>query len=145
MFRRALVAVAACCLVLAARPVTAQVDRGGIVGAITDPAGARVAAAQVTITNLDTNQEVKVVTDNEGNYAVQLLKIGNYSVSAEKPGFQKTLEHAGVVIAYRASVCRFSSLTRTGLRRIHSAKLSGLRTCGRLLRNKVTRFQKCGT
>jgi len=92
MFRRALFAVTACCLLVASKPVTAQVDLGGIVGAITDPAGARVAAAEVTITNLDTNQEVKVVTDNEGNYAVQLLKIGNYSVSAEKPGFQKTLE-----------------------------------------------------
>ena len=92
MFRRTLFAVMACCLLVASKPVTGQVDRGGIVGAITDPAGARVAAAQVTITNLDTNQEVKVVTDNEGNYAAQLLKIGNYSVSAEKPGFQKTLE-----------------------------------------------------
>ena len=87
MFRRTLFAVMACCLLVASKPLTGQVDRGGIVGAITDPAGARVAAAQVTITNLDTNQEVKVVTDNEGNYAVQLLKIRNYSVSAEKPGF----------------------------------------------------------
>src|SRR6266850_2272861 len=92
MFRRTLFAVAACCLLVASKPVPAQVDRGGIVGVITDPAGARVAAAQVTITNRDTNKEVKIATDDEGNYAAQMLKIGNYSVSAEKPGFQKTLE-----------------------------------------------------
>ena len=137
MFRRALVAVAACCLVLAARPVTAQVDRGGIVGAITDPAGARVESGHQPRSEGRHRQRRKLRGATAENW--QLLG------SAEKPGFQKTLEHAGVVIAYRASVCRFSSLTRTGLRRIHSAKLSGLRTCGRLLRNKVTRFQKCGT
>ena len=69
MFGRVLFAMTACFLLVASRPVAAQVDRGGIVGVVTDPAGARVAAAQVTLTNLDTNQEVKVATDDEGNYA----------------------------------------------------------------------------
>jgi len=92
MFRRAFLVVIACCFLAGSKPAFAQVDRGGIVGVVTDPAGARVAAAQITITNLDTNQEIKVSTDDEGNYVAQLLKIGHYSVSVEKSGFQRTLE-----------------------------------------------------
>ena len=71
---------------------TAQVDRGGIVGVVTDPAGAVVAGAQVTVTSLETNQSTTVATDDQGNYAVKLLRIGMYSVSVEKAGFQKAVE-----------------------------------------------------
>jgi hypothetical protein len=37
-------------LVVASTPAVSQVDRGTIVGAVTDPTGARVSVAQVTIT-----------------------------------------------------------------------------------------------
>jgi hypothetical protein len=73
-------------------PVAAQVDRGAIVGTVTDPAGARVANAQVTITNLAANQSTTVTTDAEGNFAANLLRIGTYSVTGEKQGFQKTVQ-----------------------------------------------------
>jgi hypothetical protein len=72
--------------------VVAQVDRGSIVGLVTDPAGARVAGAQVTATNVSTNQSVQVTTDDTGRYAADLLRIGTYSVSIEKHGFQKAVE-----------------------------------------------------
>ena len=70
----------------------AQVDRGSIVGTVTDPAGARVAGAQVIVTNVSTNQSVQIVTDETGHYAADLLRIGTYSVSIEKQGFQKAIE-----------------------------------------------------
>ena len=73
-------------------PSLAQVDRGGIVGLVTDPAGARVPAAQVTVTNLATNQSVVVSTDDKGQYTADLLRIGTYSVTVEKPGFQKAVQ-----------------------------------------------------
>ncbi len=73
-------------------PLSAQVDRGSIVGQVSDSSGARVPAAQVTITNLATNQSVKVNTDDTGHYAADLLRIGAYSVRVEKTGFQKALE-----------------------------------------------------
>src|SRR2546430_7456185 len=65
---------------------SAQVDRGGIVGVVTDPAGAVVAGAQVTVTNLETNQSTALNTDDQGNYAAKLLRIGMYSVAVEKAG-----------------------------------------------------------
>jgi Carboxypeptidase regulatory-like domain len=78
--------------VIVTTPVVAQVDRGGIVGSVTDPSGARVSGAQVAITNLDTGQPVRITTDDEGNYSAKLLKIGTYSVSAGKQGFRTTIQ-----------------------------------------------------
>src|SRR5690348_159766 len=77
---------------LSPSPSFAQVDRGGIVGLVTDPAGARVPGAQVTVTNLAANQSVVVTTDEKGQYAADLLRIGTYSVTVEKPGFQKAVQ-----------------------------------------------------
>jgi hypothetical protein len=70
----------------------AQVDRGSIIGLVTDPAGARVSGARVTVTNLDANQPVSLTTDENGQYAANLLRIGRYSVTVEKPGFQKAVQ-----------------------------------------------------
>jgi len=70
----------------------AQVDRGAILGTVTDQAGARIGDAQVTITNLAANQPTAVTTDAEGNFAANLLRIGTYSVSAAKQGFEKTIQ-----------------------------------------------------
>ena len=70
----------------------AQVDRGAIVGTVTDQAGARIADAEIMVVNVDTNQPTQVKTNEEGGFAVNLLKIGTYSVSAEKKGFQRTMQ-----------------------------------------------------
>lgn len=80
-----------CSTLLVSANVHAQVDRGSIVGAVTDPAGARIGGAQITVTNLQTNQSARVTTDDNGNYSADLLRIGTYSVTVEKAGFQKAL------------------------------------------------------
>src|SRR5258705_4584803 len=81
-----------CLFLLNPSPLFAQVDRGGIVGLVTDPAGARVAGARVTVSNLATNQSIAVATDEQGHYAADLLRIGTYSVTVEKPGFQRAVQ-----------------------------------------------------
>jgi hypothetical protein len=70
----------------------AQVDRGAIVGSVSDATSARVDSAKVIVTNLETNQSNELTTDSEGNYAARLLKIGRYSVRVEKQGFQNAVE-----------------------------------------------------
>ena len=82
---------------------SAQVDRGAIVGTVTDQAGARVEGAQVIVTNILTNQPTRVVTNGEGAFAANLLRIGTYSVSAEKQGFQTTIQQ-NVQVAIDQSV-----------------------------------------
>jgi hypothetical protein len=88
---------------LIAIPGAAQVDRGAIVGTVSDPSGARIASARVTLTNLATGQPVRIVTDDEGNYNAKLLRIGAYSVSATKQGFETTIE-ASVDVAVNQAV-----------------------------------------
>src|SRR4051812_15209259 len=89
-------------LVLATVSV-AQVDRGEIVGTVTDPSGARISGAQITLMNLQTGQSIHLTTDNEGTYSAKLLKIGTYAVSANRQGFETTVQ-VGVDVAVNQSV-----------------------------------------
>jgi Carboxypeptidase regulatory-like domain len=75
----------------------AQVDRGTIVGTISDSKGAVIPAAAVTVTNAGTAQILKLITNDSGGYVAGALRIGTYSVSAEKAGFQKVIQ-SGVTI-----------------------------------------------
>src|SRR2546428_1532296 len=71
--------------------VFAQLQSGRILGTVYDPQRAGIPGATVTVTNLATNIARTVITDSEGNYVVTPLDPGTYRVSAEVPGFQKTV------------------------------------------------------
>ena len=66
---------------------SAQTFRGTILGTITDPNGAVVAGATVTVKNTSTGLERSTGTDDTGNYTVAELPIGPYEVRVEQPGF----------------------------------------------------------
>ena len=66
---------------------SAQTFRGGIQGTVTDPNGAVVPAAEVTITSPDTGLTRTTQTDDEGSYLVSELPIGVYQVAVKKTGF----------------------------------------------------------
>ncbi len=72
--------------------VEAQIDRASISGVISDPTGALLAGATVTVTNQGTGQAVTLKTGSDGSYSASLLRIGNYSVEAVASGFQKTVQ-----------------------------------------------------
>ena len=59
-----------------------------ISGRVTDPNGAVVAGATVTITNATTNQSQTVTTSDRGTYRSPVLTPGSYSVRIESPGFK---------------------------------------------------------
>lgn len=70
-------------------PLFAQTFRGSIEGTITDPSGAAIPAAQVTVTNPATGTTRTVQTDDAGNYIVTELPLGTYDVTVEHQGFRK--------------------------------------------------------
>src|SRR5208337_3204 len=72
--------------------VNAQVDSGKIVGTVKDASGAIVSAATVTVTETQTNAEMKIATNNAGEYVVTELKPGVYTVKAERAGFKTAVE-----------------------------------------------------
>ena len=69
----------------------AQKDTGGIAGTVTDPSGAVVGGAKVTITDVDRGTAVTTTTNGQGEFVVSPLKVGRYTVTIEKSGFQKTV------------------------------------------------------
>jgi hypothetical protein len=82
-------ALALCCLT--ALPLAAQQGRGTILGAVTDPAGASVAGAKISILNTETNISSTTQTNDEGFYTSTPLIVGSYQVTAEKTGFKKVV------------------------------------------------------
>jgi hypothetical protein len=79
---------AAAALVLTVAALHAQNISGTILGTVTDPSGARVAAASVTITNKATNQSVRVTTANDGYYEASYLPPGPYTTQVVMRGFK---------------------------------------------------------
>ena len=61
---------------------------GGVVGTVTDPSGAAVPNATVTLKNVDTGATQNATTNATGAYRFALLNPGHYSVSAGAQGFQ---------------------------------------------------------
>ena len=68
----------------------AQLTTGTIGGTVSDPSGAVVPGAQVTVLSVGTGFRRTAVTSADGSYIVTLLNPGTYFVSAEKQGFSKT-------------------------------------------------------
>jgi hypothetical protein len=58
-------------------------------GIITDPNGAVVANASITITNTTTNQSVTTNSGSDGVYRSPVLSPGNYSISITSSGFKR--------------------------------------------------------
>jgi hypothetical protein len=84
------------CLLLPARSATAQY-RAGLQGTVTDPTGAVVPGASVTIVDKETNQSQTVKTDGAGTYTFNRLAPAPYTVSAEAQGFaKKTIDNVTI-------------------------------------------------
>src|SRR5690349_24508300 len=68
--------------------VEAQLTRGTISGTVTDPSGAVLPGARVTITNQATGLVRSATASDDGLYRVPALEPGLYTVRFELDGFQ---------------------------------------------------------
>jgi hypothetical protein len=76
----------------------------GITGTVTDPSGAVVPGAKVTVTNIATNISTMAVTASAGTYTITDLIPGTYKVRVEMAGFA-----AGVLTDVHVDVSRYTS------------------------------------
>jgi len=77
--------------------LAAQESRGAITGRVTDPQGAVIPNAQVVVTNTQTNETRRAVTNETGYYEVNFLEPSTYTVAVEAPGFKK-LVRSGITV-----------------------------------------------
>lgn len=66
----------------------ANINSGSISGTVTDPSGATVPNAPITITNTATGQTINLTTNSSGSYTTAALRPGPYTVKVTAKGFQ---------------------------------------------------------
>jgi hypothetical protein len=76
----------------------AQDTNASLGGSVTDPTGAAIPGAKLTLTNEATGFQSTFVSDESGNYSFRNLTPGKYSLSAAASGF-KTQDQKGIELA----------------------------------------------
>ncbi|MBC7931415.1 MAG: carboxypeptidase regulatory-like domain-containing protein [Rubrivivax sp.] len=80
-----------CAFVLMSLAATARAQfRAGVQGTVTDPAGAVVTDAAVTLKNNETGATKQATSSDEGFYRISELAPGSYTLTVEKAGFKKS-------------------------------------------------------
>src|SRR5437016_14123205 len=79
------------------------VATGSIVGTVTDPSGAVIVGAQVSVSNNATGQEIHVTTNSAGTYNSGALIAGDYTLRISAKGFSTVMSRITVLIGNTAS------------------------------------------
>ena len=87
------------CMVL---PSHGQSTLGSINGVVTDPSGAVLPGAQVTLTNTETGYTQQAVTNASGEYNFRDLPVATYSVLVKVAGFEPQRKNGLVLYADQA-------------------------------------------
>ncbi|MBW8839418.1 MAG: carboxypeptidase regulatory-like domain-containing protein, partial [Gemmatimonadetes bacterium] len=90
--------LAATILVVAPRPAHAQIASAELTGEVSDQAGAAVAGATVTVTDVATNRERAAATTADGLYRIAGLAPGTYRADIALAGF-KSIRRDGIRVA----------------------------------------------
>ena len=98
----AMLTICICLVTLTAQPVWGQAVYGSIIGTVTDPQGAAVANAKVTVTNQRKGTADTTTSNDSGNYSVTHLIPDTYTVRIEAPGF-KASEQKDVIVSADAA------------------------------------------
>src|SRR4051794_38865533 len=88
---------------IAATPANAQAVYGSIIGTVTDPQGAAVPNAKVTVTDVRKGTTDTATTNDQGNYSVTHLIPDTYDVSVTAQGFKTTSSKSVTVSADSSS------------------------------------------
>ncbi len=95
-----------------------QSELAAVFGTVTDPSGAVIPAAQITIVNQDTGLTLSTVTDITGQYHVAGLPAGNYVVRAAKEGFQTELRDGVALPSGSGVLINFSMVVGSQLQQV---------------------------
>jgi hypothetical protein len=91
MRRVALLGLVVAAVLVNAATASAQTATGQIIGSVKDTSGAVITKVKVTVTNQETGLTRATTTNDQGDYVVPLLPVGQYIVTAELTGFKTAL------------------------------------------------------
>jgi protocatechuate 3,4-dioxygenase beta subunit len=77
------------CVCLAGLAAAQSFNTGTLIGTATDPSGAVVPGAEITIVDSTTGQSRSVITSSAGQYSFPGVPPGTYSVKARHSGFSE--------------------------------------------------------
>src|SRR5882672_7575364 len=92
-----------CLFITLAPACLAQSFNASISGTVTDPSGAAVPKAEVTLTSVETGSVAKTTSGQDGLYAFPNLQRGGYELKASAAGF-RTFVRKGILININESV-----------------------------------------
>ncbi|MBI3661986.1 MAG: carboxypeptidase regulatory-like domain-containing protein [Acidobacteria bacterium] len=81
-----------------------QTETGQVVGVVTDPSGAVVPKAKVTLKSVGTGAERSTVTDEAGSYVFAAVLPAVYSVTVEAGGFAKMERRVQVTVGSKVTL-----------------------------------------
>jgi outer membrane receptor for ferrienterochelin and colicin len=87
-------------LLLAGLPALAD-TKGSIRGKVSDPAGAMVVGAAITLTNTGDGQTWRTATNDQGQYQFDFVEAGPYRLTVEATGFRRVGQDTTVISAQR--------------------------------------------
>ena len=90
----------AMCLV----PLHAQVVTVSVQGRVYDPTGAAIPAANITVVNSETGFSRSMTATAGGDYQFSALPVGDYTITAEKAGFQKSAKKVRLEVGAAGNV-----------------------------------------
>src|SRR6185503_15306236 len=94
------------CVFMAAFAVfaIAQAPVGTLTGIVTDPSGAVIRNAEITIRNKATGAERKLRSDEDGSFSAAALPAGEYEVQGQASGFRTLLRQVTLEVGAIARV-----------------------------------------
>src|SRR5947209_6756429 len=69
-----------------------------LVGTVSDASGKAIVGAKITAVETTTLDRYEAVTNQDGNYKIDFVRVGTYDVTAEYPGFS-SLKHTGSIVS----------------------------------------------
>ena len=71
---------------------TAQIQNGQFTGVVTDPSGAVIPGATITVRNLDTGLALTTISNDSGLYTAREVPVGKYKITAGARGFKTVIK-----------------------------------------------------
>ncbi|MDQ3714031.1 MAG: carboxypeptidase regulatory-like domain-containing protein, partial [Acidobacteriota bacterium] len=117
----------------------AQQETGQIIGTVTDPNGAVIANATVTVKNVDNGRETTIQTSEDGSYVIPNLQPAIYEVTVAAQNFQNKTERIQVTVGSKLTFNTQLGITATSnVVDVVAGGLAEVNTTDQQLSNVVT-------